>query len=135
MVASIIGMKYCLADSMVSGLLIIILERTQTIGILKALGARNASVRHTFLWFAVFIIGRGLLWGNIVGIAIVLLQQYTGLVKLDPQTYYVSQAPMELNIPLILLLNVATLFISVLVLIIPSYLASRVHPARSMRYE
>ena len=132
----ILALMVCVAGfTMVSGLLIIILERTQTIGILKALGARNASVRHTFLWFAVFIIGRGLLWGNIVGIAIVLLQQYTGLVKLDPQTYYVSQAPMELNIPLILLLNVATLFISVLVLIIPSYLASRVHPARSMRYE
>ena len=119
----------------ISGLLIIILERTNMIGLLKALGARNSSVRHTFLWFAVFIIGRGLLWGNIVGIAVVLLQEYTGFVKLDAQTYYVSQAPMELSLPLVLLLNVATLFISVLVLIVPSYLASRVHPARSMRYE
>ena len=121
--------------TMVSGLLIIILERTQTIGILKALGARNASVRHTFLWFAVFIIGRGLLWGNIVGIGIVVLQQLTGFVRLDAQTYYVSEAPMELSVPIIVLLNVATLIISVLALIAPSFLVSHIHPARSMRYE
>ena len=121
--------------TMISGLLIIILERTQMIGILKALGARNTTIRHTFLWFASFIIGWGMLWGNIVGIGIVLLQQQTGLVTLDPQTYYVSQAPMELNLLLILLLNVATLLINVLVLIGPSYLVSRIHPARSMRYE
>ena len=121
--------------TMISGLLIIILERTQMIGVLKALGARNKTVRHTFLWFAVFIIGRGMLWGNIFGICIVVLQQQTGLISLDPQTYYVSQAPMELNIPILLLLNAATLFISVLVLIGPSYLVSRIDPARSMRYE
>ena len=121
--------------TMVSGLLIIILERTQMIGVLKALGARNQTVRHTFLWFAVFIIGRGLLWGNIIGMGIIIIQQQAGIITLDPQTYYVSQAPMELNLPLILLLNVATLLISVLVLVGPSYLVSRIHPARSMRYE
>lgn len=121
--------------TMISGLLIIILERTQMIGVMKALGARNKTVRHTFLWFAVFIIGRGMLWGNIIGIGIVLLQQQTGLVSLDPQTYYVSKAPMEMNIPVFLLLNAATLLISVLVLIGPSYLVSRIHPAKSMRYE
>lgn len=121
--------------TMISGLLIIILERTQMIGVLKALGAQNKTVRHTFLWFAVFIIGLGMLWGNIIGIGIVVLQQQTGIISLDPQTYYVSQAPMELIIPIILLLNVATLFVSVLVLIGPSYLVSRIHPAKSMRYE
>lgn len=121
--------------TMISGLLIIILERTQMIGVLKALGAQNKTVRHTFLWFAVFIIGWGMLWGNIIGIGIVVLQQQTGIVSLDPQTYYVSQAPMELNIPILLLLNVATLIVSVLVLIGPSYLVSRIHPAKSMRYE
>ena len=105
------------------------------IGLLKALGTRNSTIRHTFLWFAAFIIGRGLLWGNIVGIGIVLLQQYTGIVTLDAQTYYVSEAPMELNIPFIVLLNVATLIISVFVLIAPSYLVSHIHPARSMHYE
>ena len=121
--------------TMVSGLLIIILERTQMIGILKALGMRNPTVRHTFLWFAVFIIGRGLILGNIIGLGLVLLQQYTGIINLDPASYYVDTAPMELNIPVILLLNVATLLICVFVLIAPSYLVSHIHPARSMRYE
>lgn len=132
----ILALMVCVAGfTMISGLLIIILERTQMIGILKALGARNKTIRHTFLWFSVFIIGQGMLWGNIVGIGIVLLQQYTGFITLDPQTYYVSQAPMELNIPLILLLDAVTLFICVFVLIAPSYLISHIHPAKSMRYE
>ena len=121
--------------TMISGLLIIILERTQMIGILKALGMRNNTVRHTFLWFAVFIIGRGLLWGNIVGIGLVLLQQHTGLIRLDPTSYYVDTAPMELNIPVIVALNVATLLVCLIVLIAPSFLVSHIHPARSMRYE
>ena len=132
----ILALMVCVAGfTMISGLLIIILERTQMIGILKALGARNNTVRHTFLWFSVFIIGQGLFWGNIVGIGIVLLQQYTGFITLDPQTYYVSEAPMELNLPLIALINVATLLICVFVLIAPSYLISHIHPAKSMRYE
>lgn len=132
----ILALMVCVAGfTMISGLLIIILERTQMIGILKALGARNKTIRHTFLWFSVFIIGQGMLWGNIIGIGIVLLQQYTGIITLDPQTYYVSQAPMELNIPLTLLLDAVTLFICVFVLIAPSYLISHIHPAKSMRYE
>ena len=121
--------------TMISGLLIIILERTQMIGILKAIGSRNSVIRHTFLWFSVFIIGQGLIWGNIVGLGIVLIQKYTGIVSLDPQTYYVSEAPMELNIPLVVLINLATLAICVFVLIAPSYLISHIHPAKSMRYE
>ena len=132
----ILALMVCVAGfTMISGLLIIILERTQMIGVLKALGARNKTIRHTFLWFSVFIIGQGMLWGNIIGIGIVLLQQYTGFISLDPQTYYVSEAPMELNIPLILLLDAVTLLICVFVLIAPSYLISHIHPARSMRYE
>ena len=121
--------------TMVSGLLIIILERTTMIGVLKALGARNRMVRRVFLWFAVFIIGRGLLWGDGIALALLLLQRYTGLVRLDPTTYYVDTAPVEINIPIILLLNLATLLVSVLVLIGPSYLVSHIHPAKSMRYE
>lgn len=132
----ILGLMIAVAGfTMISGLLIIILERTQMIGLLKALGARNRTIRHTFLWFAAFIIGRGLLWGNILGIGLVLLQIYTGLVTLDEQTYYVSEAPMLISIPLIILLNVATLIISVFVLIAPSFLVSHIHPARSMHYE
>jgi len=132
----ILALMVCVAGfTMISGLLIIILERTQMIGVLKALGARNKTIRHTFLWFAAFIIGQGLLLGNIIGLGIVLLQKITGVFTLDAQTYYVSEVPMELNIPLILLLNIATLIISIFVLIAPSYLISHIHPAKSMRYE
>jgi lipoprotein-releasing system permease protein len=132
----ILGLMVLLAGfTMTNGLLIIILERAQMIGLLKALGARNATIRRTFLWFSVFIIGRGLLWGNIIGLFIVIGQMTTGIITLDPQTYYVSEAPMEINIPLILLINLATFIICILVLIVPSYLVSIIHPARSMRYE
>lgn len=121
--------------TIISGLLIIILERTQMIGILKALGARNSLIRKTFLWFSAYIIGWGLFWGNLIGIGIVVFQQTTGFIKLDADTYYVSEAPMELNLLFVLLINIATLLISLFVLIGPSYLVSRIHPARSMRYE
>lgn len=132
----ILGLMICVAGfTMISGLLIIILERTQMIGLLKALGARNDSIRHTFLWFAAFIVGQGLVWGNIIGIGLVVLQQQTGLVSLNPANYYVSTAPMELNIPLIVLLNVATLCVTLFILVLPSLLVSHIHPARSMRYE
>ena len=121
--------------TMISGLLIIILERTQMIGIMKAMGTKNAQIRHIFLWFATFIIGKGLLWGNLVGLGLVFLQKYTGLVTLDPKTYYVSTVPVELNVLLILTLNLATLLICVFVLIAPSYLISHIHPAKTMHYE
>ena len=121
--------------TMISGLLIIILERTVMIGILKALGARNKTIRHTFMWFAAFIIGKGMLIGNIVGLGLISLQQFTGLVKLNPQTYYINTVPVEYNIPLFIILNVATLLICLFVLIAPSYLISHIHPAKSMRYE
>ena len=132
----ILGLMVCLAGiTMTSGLLIIILERTSMIGVLKALGARNKTIRHTFLWFAAFIIGRGLLIGDLIGIGLVLLQQLMGIITLDPQTYYVSEAPVELNIPIVVVLNIATLIISISVLIIPSFFISHIHPAKSMRYE
>ena len=132
----ILVLMICVAGfTMISGLLIIILERTQMIGVLKAIGARNSTIRHTFLWFAAFIIGQGLILGNIIGLGIILIQNATGIITLDAQTYYVSEVPMELNIPLILLLNAATLIISIFVLIAPSYLISHIQPAKSMRYE
>ena len=121
--------------TMISGLLIIILERTQMIGLMKAIGTRNRQIRHIFLWFATFIIGKGLIIGNVVGIGLILLQQYTGLFKLDPQTYYVSTVPVEINIPLIIALNLSTLLICVFVLIAPSYFVSHINPAKSMYYE
>lgn len=121
--------------TMISGLLIIILERTTMIGVLKALGTRNKTIRHIFLWFAAFIIGRALLIGNAIALGMALLQQWTGIIKLNPATYYVSTVPVEINIPLLIILNVATLLISLFVLIAPSYLISHIHPAKSMRYE
>ena len=121
--------------TMISGLLIIILERTTMIGVLKALGARNSTVRHTFLWFAAFIIGKGLLIGDALALALILLQKFTGFAKLDPQTYYVDVVPVELDWTLIVALNIATMLIALFVLIAPSYLVSHIHPAKSMRYE
>ena len=115
--------------TMISGLLIIILERTSMIGILKALGARNKTIRHTFMWFAVFIIG------NVLSLGLLALQQAFGIIKLDAQTYYVSTVPVEINALYIVALNVATLLISVFMLVAPSYLISHIHPAKSMRYE
>lgn len=123
------------AVTMISGLLIIILERTQMIGLLKALGARGSTVRHTFMWFAAFIIGRGLLWGNIAGLGLVALQHFTGIIRLDPATYYVSTVPVELNVAYVVLLNVATMLVSLFVLVAPSYLVAHIHPAKTMNYE
>ena len=132
----ILGLMLSVAGvTMISGLLIIILERTAMIGILKAVGARNVTIRRTFLWFAVFTIGKGMLIGNLIGIGLIALQHYTGLVKLNPATYYVSTVPVEFNLPVWLLLNVVALLISVFVLIAPSYLVSKINPAASMRYE
>ncbi len=121
--------------TMISGLLIIILERTTMIGVLKALGARNRVVRHSFMWFAVFIIGKGMLIGNIIALGLIALQSTTGIVKLDPTTYYVETVPVEYAWLPFVVINIATLIISVLVLIAPSYLISHIHPAKSMRYE
>ena len=132
----ILGLMLAVAGvTMISGLLIIILERTSMIGVMKALGARNKTIRHTFLWFAVFIIGKGMLLGNILALGILSVQKYTGLVKLDAQTYYVSTVPVEFNWLCIIALNVATLLISVFMLVAPSYMISHIHPAKSMRYE
>lgn len=132
----ILALMLCVAGfTMISGLLIIILERTNMIGVLKALGAKNKTIRKTFLWFAVFIIGKGMIIGNVIGLGLIIIQNITGMVTLDPSTYYVKTVPVEINIPLIVLLNIATLLISVFVLIAPSFLISRIHPAKSMRYE
>ena len=121
--------------TMTSGLLIIILERTNFIAVMKALGASDGQIRRIFLHFATLLIGRGLIWGNIIGIGLALLQQYFGLIPLDPATYYVDAVPILFSWPLILVLNVATLVITILVMIIPSYIVTQVHPAQVMRFE
>lgn len=132
----IIVLMICVAGfTMISGLLIIILERTQMIGTLKAFGATNNTIRKIFLWFSFFIIGKGLILGNILGIGIILIQNYTGIITLDPSTYYVKEVPMQIDFHLIVLINIATLLICMFVLIMPTYMISRINPAKSIRYE
>lgn len=121
--------------TIVSGLLIIIIERTSMIGILKSLGANNTTIRRQFLWFAVFIVGKGMLWGNVVGLGFYAIQHWLKIFPLDPENYYMDSVPVSLDVWHILLLNVGTLIASVLILIVPSYLITRIHPANSMRYE
>lgn len=121
--------------TMISGLLILILERTNMIGIFKALGADNWAIRKVFLSFSVFLIGRGMFWGNLIGLTFIVLQSQFRLFKLDPSTYYVDAVPVEFNLWLYLLLNVCTLIVSVWMLVGPSYLITRIHPAKSIRFE
>ena len=123
------------AFTMISGLLILILERTQFIGILKALGASDRSVRSIFLRFALLIVCRGMFWGNVVGLGLCALQKYTGLIALDPQNYYLDSVPISFNWSFILVVNVAMFLLSALVLIVPSGLISRIHPTKAMRFE
>ena len=121
--------------TMISGLLIIIIERTNMIGILKALGANNLTIRKVFLWFSVFLIGKGMIWGNAIGLVFCLIQSQFHLFKLDPESYYVDSVPVSFNVWLFLLINAGTLLASVLMLLGPSYLITKINPASSMRYE
>lgn len=121
--------------TMVSGLFILILERTATIGVLKALGATNTSVRHIFLNFAALITLRGLIIGDVVAGLILFVQKQWGVVKLDPATYYVETVPLEINIPAIVLVNVVTLLLTTLALVGPSFMISRIQPAKAIRFE
>ncbi len=123
------------AFTMTSGVLIIILEKTKMIGMLKALGQRNASIRKVFLWFATFIICKGMIIGNIIGIGICLLQKYTHFTHLDPTDYYVSSVPIAIDWGILLLLNIAVILFVVIVEIIPTLLISHIRPSNSMRYE
>ncbi len=121
--------------TMISGLLILILERTNMIGILKSLGANDLSIRTIFLYFATFLIGKGMLYGNIVALIIYFVQTHYSLIRLDPATYYVDSVPMQLSLLPWLLVNVATLLVSILMLVGPSMLISRIKPAQSIRFE
>lgn len=119
----------------ISGLLIIILERTNFIGIMKALGARNRQVRHLFLNYAMLIILRGIVYGNVLAFAIILLQKHTGLITLDPEIYYVEAVPVLVNWWWVAAIDLGTLVISVLAMIVPSFVVSNITPAKSIRFE
>ena len=121
--------------NMVSGLLILILERTSMIGTLKAVGSSNQSIRKVFLYLSLFLIGRGMLWGNLAGIGICLLQSYFGIFRLDPASYYLEYVPINLNLTHLLLLNVGTLLITFLMLIVPYWYISRISPDKAIRFD
>jgi len=120
--------------NMVVALLVLILERTQMIGVLKAVGANNWLVRKVFLYNALYLILRGLFWGNFIGIGLVLIQQYTGIVHLNPESYYVNEAPVYLDWFYIFALNLGTVLICLIVLLIPSYIITKISPVRAIRF-
>ena len=121
--------------NMITALLVLILERTQMIGIIKALGSSNKSIRKIFIYNAMYLVGIGLFWGNVIGIGLLLIQKYFKLIKLDPAIYYVSEAPVYLAIDYILLLNIGTLIVCFSMLLIPSYIISKITPVRAIRFE
>jgi lipoprotein-releasing system permease protein len=132
----ILGVMILVATiNMVVALLVLILERTQMIGILKALGANNWSVRKIFLYNALYLIFRGLLWGNGIGIGVLLIQKYFGVIQLNPENYYVNQAPVYFNWGYILALNLLTVTVCFVVLLIPSYLITKISPVKAIRYD
>ncbi len=121
--------------NMVVALLVLILERTQMIGILKAVGANNWSIRKIFLYNAGYLILRGLLFGNLIGIGVLLIQKYFGIIKLNPENYYVTQAPVAIDIPYIVALNLGTVLVCLLVLLIPSYIITKISPVKAIRFD
>lgn len=121
--------------NMVVALLVLILERTQMIGILKSLGANNWNIRKIFIYNSFYLITKGLFWGNLIGISLLLLQKYFGIIKLNPESYYVNEAPVDINLFYILLLNIGTVAICLLVLLIPSYIITKISPSKAIRFD
>ena len=135
-VVAILILMICVACvTVVSGLLVIILERTRFIGVMKAMGATNVQLRQLFLYLSAMIVLRGLFWGNLIAFVLLFVQKFTGVLSLDPAVYYIAQVPVSFPWIQLLTINIFTLIISVLVLIVPTYVISRIHPARSIRFE
>ena len=132
----IIGIMILVAGiNMITALLALILERTQMVGILKALGSNNWSIRKVFLYNATYLIGLGLFWGNVIGLGLLLAQKYFGLVPLNPEVYYVSEAPVYLSLDYVLLLNLGTFIVCLLMLLIPSVIITKISPVKAMRFD
>lgn len=121
--------------NMISGLLILILEKTNMIGVLKSLGAEDHTIRRVFLYQAAYLIGKGLFWGNFVGIGFAFLQLKTGLISLDPTSYYIKTVPVNLQLSHILLLNIGTMLAIIIMLLVPSQLISRITPVKAIKYD
>ena len=132
----IIGIMILVAGiNMITALLVLILERTQMIGILKALGSTNWSIRKLFLYNASYLIIRGLFWGNIIGLALLYAQKIFELFPLDPSVYYVSKAPVYISFGYIAALNIGTLVLCLFMLLIPSYLITKISPVKAIRFD
>ena len=121
--------------NMITALLVLILERTQMIGMLKALGTNNWSIRKIFLYNASYLVLLGMFWGNFIGLGLLLAQQQFGLFPLNPEVYYVTQAPVYLNLGYILTLNIGTFVVCMLMLLVPSYIISKISPVKAIRFE
>jgi lipoprotein-releasing system permease protein len=121
--------------NMISGLLVLILERSAMIGVLKAMGSPTWSIRKVFLYLSVFLTGRGMLWGNIFGITVILVQKFFHIIKLDPIMYYVDVVPINFSLMHILLLNVASIAVTTLMLLVPSYIISKISPEKTIRFD
>ncbi|MCF2875016.1 MULTISPECIES: ABC transporter permease [unclassified Tenacibaculum] len=120
--------------NMITALLVLILERVKMIGILKALGSVNWSIRKIFLYNAFYLILKGLFWGNIIGVTLLFIQKYFKPITLDPETYHVSSVPVEISFWVILLLNIGALILCFFMLIVPSYIVTKIHPSKSIRF-
>jgi len=121
--------------NMISGLLILILEKTNMIGILKSLGSEDKAIRRVFLYQAAYLIIKGLIWGNVIGIGLALLQLKTGLIALDPASYYIKTVPINLDIIHVIILNAGTMAAIIIMLLVPSQLISRITPVKAIRYD
>lgn len=121
--------------NMVVALLVLILERTQMIGILKSMGANNWAVRKIFLYNAFYLISKGLFWGNLIGVGMLLIQQNFGVIKLNPENYYVNEAPVFIDFGYVFLLNMGTILICLLILLIPSYIITKISPIKAIRFD
>ena len=120
--------------NMITALLILILERTNMVGTLKALGGTNWAIRKVFLYYAAYIVLVGLFWGNLMGIGLCLMQEQFGLIRLSEENYYLTVAPIQLQWWSILIINVGTLIITLVFLILPSYLVSSISPVKAIRF-
>lgn len=120
--------------NMITALLVLILERVQMVGILKALGSVNWGIRKIFLYNAAYLVLKGLFWGNLIGILLLLIQHFFGIITLDPSTYYVAKVPVSFSVLAIVLLNLGTLILCFLMLIIPSYIITKIHPSKSIKF-
>ncbi|MCW5520680.1 ABC transporter permease [Aureitalea sp. L0-47] len=132
----IIGIMILVAGiNMITALLVLILERTQMIGILKALGSNDWSVRKVFIYNAMYLIFLGLFFGNVIGLGLLLIQKYFKVIPLPPETYYVTEAPVYLDVGYVLLLNAGTFLLCLLMLLIPSWIITRISPVKAIRFE